>query len=504
MRRIAIITLTALLIFTNLNVVSAQKDDGQFQEQIIYDILVDRFNNGDFTIDKQVNIDDPKAYHGGDIQGVIKKLDRLKEMGITTISLSPIMKNAANGYLGYWIEDFYSIDEQFGSMDDFKELIKEAHKRDMKVVMEFVTNYVTASHPITDDPTKKDWIKKPEKTEPEWLSNVVMLNQDNPEVAAYLQDVADFWMTETDVDGFKLHAVDQSSVDFLADFAKHIKDINPDFYLLGDILYTDDNREQLLEDTEIQAIDNVSRYEALTEVFINADHPVKDLYETWKNNGKPTDLIYVDNKYMKRFSQKFAEQNRNDLTVWKLALTYMYTTPGIPVIFQGSEIPMFGGNAEEAQMMVQFNSGKKELQEFHNRIASLRTHFPVLTHGDFEIIGSSGAMSVFKRTYKGESMYIAINNDSTSQSISVDDIASGKQLRGFLGDNIVRENEDGKFKIGLSRESAEVYSVEEDTGLNWGFISFIVGVFVLFALMIILLSRKQKKRNKGSDANRKK
>src|SRR5699024_8377583 len=131
----------------------------------------------------------------------------------TTISLSPIMKNAKDGYHGYWIEDFYEIDEQFGSMEDLEELINEAHERDMKVILELVTNYVSDSHPIVSDSEKEDWLyeddDKPVEQYP-WLEEVVTLNQDNPEVDKYLKEVADYWLDETDIDGYKLHAADQA------------------------------------------------------------------------------------------------------------------------------------------------------------------------------------------------------------------------------------------------------------------------------------------------------
>ncbi|MBM7601654.1 glycosidase [Virgibacillus halotolerans] len=505
MKRTAIMLLTALFIFTNVSYTEAAGlEDRQLNEEVIYNILVDRFNNGNFQTDDQVDLDDPRSFHGGDIQGIIAKLDQLDELGITTISLSPIMENAPGGYHGNWIENFTRMDEQFGSIEDLEALIDGAHKRGIKVVLEFVTNYVAKSHPIVDDPDKQDWVKEQTETDPEWLDNVVKLDQDNLEVAAFLHDAANFWMDETDIDGFKLQAVDQSSLDFLANFTKDIKERDPDFYLLGDILVTDENREQILEKTEIQAIDNVALYESMTDVFSKVDTPVIDLLETEKNNGGDADLLYVDNQYTKRFSQQFAEQGRNDVTTWKLALTYMYTMPGTPGIFQGSEIPMYGENAEEAQMLVQFNSGNTDIKEFHDRIASLRTEFPVLSYGDFEIVDSSKAMSVYKRTYKDETMYIAINNGSESESVTVTGMDSGMQLHGFLGDNIVRETENGEYKIGLPRETAEVFTVEEDSGLNWGFIGFILGVFALFIAMIVFLSRKQKKRNAEADAEQKK
>src|SRR5690625_3692255 len=101
-------------------------------EEIIYDILIDRFNNGNQKLSEQVDLNDPLTYHGGDIEGVTKKLDEIKNHGFTTVSLSSIMENAPKGYHGYWIEDFYKIEKQFGTNEDLHQLIEEAHKRDMK------------------------------------------------------------------------------------------------------------------------------------------------------------------------------------------------------------------------------------------------------------------------------------------------------------------------------------------------------------------------------------
>lgn len=495
MKKGFMILLGMLLVYLSVNgqEVSAQEDN-PLQDEIIYHILVDRFNNGDHEIDDQVDVEDPLAYHGGDISGITKRLDSLKEIGVSTIVLSPIMANAPDGYHGYWIEDFYEIDEQFGTMDDFHELIEEAHDKDMKVVLEFVTSYVSETHPIASDPQREDWIMEQDETGPDWLENTVKLDQDHPEVQAFLTDVAEYWMNETDIDGFKLHAVDQASPEFLADFTEHIKTIDPNFYLLGDIFVTDEGTEQLLETTEMDAMDNPDMYETMTETFAEPDQPVSDIYETWENSDNKNGIMYLDNMYTKRFSQVFAENGRNHLTVWQLALTYMYTTPGIPSLFQGSEHAMYGENAEEAQRLVQFNSGDPELKEFHERISALRAQFPVLRYGDFEMVDSSEALSVFKRTYEGETMYIAINNSSESQYVPVTDLDSGLQLRGYLNDNIVRENENGEYRIGLPRESVEVYAVEPNQGLNWGLISFAGGILLLFVISIIYLSYKQRKR----------
>src|SRR5699024_11978044 len=97
------------------------------QDEIMYHILVDRFNNGNQARSDQVDLDDPYAYHGGDLQGITDMLQELDSEGFTAVSLSPIMENAENGYHGYWVDDFFDVEDEFGTMEDLKALIKEAH-----------------------------------------------------------------------------------------------------------------------------------------------------------------------------------------------------------------------------------------------------------------------------------------------------------------------------------------------------------------------------------------
>lgn len=497
MKKRIIFLLSFLLMVTSLPlyIVSAEESDDELKEEVIYDIIIDRFNNGNQKLNEQVRLDDPYAFHGGDLEGITTKLDDLNEFGYTTISLSPPMANAPDGYHGYWIEDFFGIEPQLGSIEDLKELVEEAHKRDMKIVLELVTNYVSNTHPMVKDSTKDDWIDT-EKSKPvddyPWLENVVSLNQDNPEVIDYLSDVAAYWINETGIDGYKLQAADQASPEFLTTLTQNIKKEKEDAYIIADIL--DEERSELYDIDDIQLVTNTEQYENMTDVFSKEDVPVLPLLENWEQQDQESGLLYVDNKYTKRFTELFSEQGRNKVTTWKLALTYMYTMPGVPLIYQGSEIPAYGQGVPENQRLVNFNSSEKDLQEFIERISALREQFPVLTGNSFEIIDTDQGMSVYKRGEGDESVYVAINNDSESRFISMDSISSDKQLRGLLGDNLVREDEEKEFRIGLPRETTEVYVIEENSGINWFFIGAIVGIFVIFVVAVIILTRKQKKR----------
>lgn len=489
-RLFTIIVLSGLLLYFPWLVTAEGNNETSINEEIIYDIIIDRFNNGKQQKSNQVRPDDLYAYHGGDFKGIIMKLDDIKSLGFTAITLSPVMANAEDGFHGYWIENFYETEEQFGSMEELKQLVKEAHNRDIKVILEMVPNYVAKTNPIAK---KQDWINQGNNIQVEeepWLEEALTLNQSNPEVVDYLIDVAVFWIKETEVDGLKIHAADRANQDFLKTYTTELKSIQPDLILLANVS-SEANMDHLSE-MPFDLIENKKLQNALSEVLSQVNQPIANIYDVWKEMENNNTLTQVDDKFSERFSQKFSEEGRNILTAWKLALTYMYTTPGVPYIYQGSELPMFGKNYPEMMYLMQFNSGEPELKEYFTRMASLRKQFPALQHGDFDMIAVDQGMSVFKRSYEDETLYIVINNDEESRQATLTGIDTNSQLRGLLGDDLVRANRDGEFKIGISRESQEVYIVEENSGINWLFIIPIVVVFLLFVGSVIHLSRKQK------------
>lgn len=488
MKKYVLLVFAIPLLLCWSNPVHAQKN--AISDEIIYSIFVDRFNNGDQQPSNQMNVDDPAAYHGGDLQGIIDKLDYIKELGFTTISLSSIMQNAKGGYHGYWIDDFLKVNDQFGTMKDLQRLVKEAHKRNLKVLLEFVPNYAAPTHPFAKDPDKT--LANDITDDSLGLDQAVRLNPENAEVKQMLLDAGDFWLDKADIDGYNVHAVDQTPPQFLKAFVDHLKSKKPDIFLTGSVLNADDLSKESY-DAGIPLIANPAMQASMADVFSHVGTPVDKLYQQWETAGKNNDLLYIDNKFTKRFTQKIVDNGQNPVTAWKLALAYMYTTPGVPLVYQGSEIPMDGETVEAGNRLVQFNHKDEDMGDFFTKMTSLRTRFPVLRDGDFELAGSNGAMSVFKRSDGQETMYIAINNDTGTKAVTIDDVPNGMQLTGLLGDNIVRKDQDGNYKLGIDRESVEVYVVEKDTGLNWLFIGMIVGVFVIFILAVVLLSRKQRK-----------
>ena len=143
---------SALLLASCFNVptnsspkITSEVDD--WRDEVIYQVMIDRFDNGDKNNDYGLDLQAPTGWHGGDWQGVIDRLDYLKGLGVTTLWISPAVRNVEEdagvaGYHGYWTQDFKAPNPHFGDMQKLRELVEEAHKRDMKVILDIVTNHI--------------------------------------------------------------------------------------------------------------------------------------------------------------------------------------------------------------------------------------------------------------------------------------------------------------------------------------------------------------------------
>ena len=500
------ITLILILLLLNSSFpanAAVEKKERLWQDETIYSIMIDRFNDGDRNNDLDVNAKEPLAYNGGDIKGIIDKLDYIHDMGFTAIRLTPIFDNAKNGYHGFWVKDFYKVDEHFGTMQSFQTLVKEAHKRKMKVLIDFVTNNVAADHPWLSDSSKKDWFHAKQdlkagngnqkELEEGWIDGMPDLNQDNPEVKKYLIDAAKWWINKTNIDGLSLPEVNNVPISFWTDFSAVVKKEKKDLFLLG-VMSTPASSD--LHDYKDAGIDSVVDYqysEKLRQTFAGTDQPFSNLNSDADYNQQSfLRANFMDNEYTARFTRDIVAKKQFPGSRWKTALVYLYTTPGIPILYYGTEIALNGGNIPDNRGQMSFRS-EKELIDYITKIGELRNQLPSLTRGTMEMLYDQKGMAVYKRVYKGETAIIAINNTSKSQSVTLtnDQIKGGKELRGLLGGDKVKSN-DNKYMIILDRDNSEVYVLTEQSGINFKLIAALVVVYLLCFFFLMKL-RKNKR-----------
>ena len=130
--------LFSVLFIYSMPVGAVETKERMLEDEVMYSIVIDRFFDGGSNNNYDIDVNNPNTFNGGDFIGITKKLDYLKDMGFTTIILSPIFLNEKDGYHGYWTADFYQTDRHFGTIDELKQLVNEAHNRDMKVMIDFM------------------------------------------------------------------------------------------------------------------------------------------------------------------------------------------------------------------------------------------------------------------------------------------------------------------------------------------------------------------------------
>ncbi|MRH44194.1 alpha-amylase [Aquibacillus halophilus] len=478
-----LITIPVIFLFANPSY-AIEEDIHSWQDETIYYILVDRFTNGTTENDYEVDIQDPNAYHGGDIQGIISKLDHIKQLGFTTINLSPVMSNAEEGYHGFLIDDYQSIEEHFGTMEDLQQLVEVAHEKELKVILDFVVSHTAPNHDLlTSNP---DLIADTAVTEDGTI--LPSPDLDNAMAREYFLEAAAFWIDQANIDGYRLYTNENTSREFINDLVETTQSMKTDFLVMGESIDFIDK-----ENTALTASVNHQLNEKLSSVFSSYGNSIEPLLQEWPEVGSIINGFYLDSHQTVRFTREAVKNAQNPITRWKLGLTYLYTVPGIPIVYQGSEVPMDNGEDRPDHRMAQTNGGDDEFRNYIEQLAAIQKQFPALSYGDLEVIDSNGAMTMYKREYQDETIFVAINNDVETKTITIKDVPDGMQLTGLLQDNIVRELKNDEYKIALDRETADIFMVEEDTGMNWLFISFVVLVLGGFVTAVIFLSIKGKR-----------
>lgn len=425
-RKLFICFCLVVVLFVPIHTFADEKRE--WRDEVIYSIMIDRFNNGEPKNDKQLEVGNLEGYQGGDIRGIIKRLDYIKEMGFTTVMLSPLFESGK--YDGLDVRNFKKVNEHFGTENDVKELVKEAHAKGMKVVFQFP------------------------------------LGENEQQVI----DSMKWWIKEADLDGSYVIHSEKKSRSFWDDMQKDMQVIKKDFRVITK------------EDSEYN--------EKIVASFSEADVSVKPLYDVSKKEGEF--VTSLDDQETKRFARIAKENMYYPPSRLKLALTYLLTSPGIPNFYYGTEIALDGGSVPDNRRLMDFKSDEKFMQHI-TKLGELRQVRPSLRRGTFELLYDKSGMSILKRKYKDEVTLVAINNTKETQKVPLPASAIGEkqELRGLLQDEIIRE-ENGEFYLVLKREESNVYKVNGETGVNWLFIFLIVGVNVLFIAFLIAVKRKRK------------
>ncbi|PGS51016.1 alpha-amylase family glycosyl hydrolase [Bacillus sp. AFS041924] len=497
MRRFGFLILVSVLFFSTLPSISfAENNTTDLKKEMIYRILVDRFFNGNPQNDKNTDPKDLNKSQGGDLAGITTKLDYLKDFGYNAISISTIFENDENSYDGFSVTNFRKIDSRFGTTEDLKKLVKEAHKRKIKVYIDFVANNTSPNSALAK---KANWFNPENSTssEEKWINGLPDFNLENKEVANYLVETAKYWMNQADFDGYNLQEVNNVPVSFWESFNKEIKKKNPNFILFADLNNSSEIDLGKYKNLDFDGIYNVDSVDELANTFSSQNQSLTDIMKRQmdlnKQLGSTLMINYLDDEMTKRFVSIAEAKGQYPPSRLKLALAYLFTSPGIPLTYYGTEIALNGGNIPDNRKGMDFRTDE-DFSNYIEKLTELRRTLPSLSHGDFEVLYDSKGMTLIKRHYNHETTLVAINNTSLDHKVHLDfnEVKKSNELRGMLSDDLVRPNKKG-FDIVLKRESSNVYAVAPKTSLNIGVIIAIPSIFVAFIIFLWLARRRSNK-----------
>lgn len=414
------------------------------KDTVWYQIFPERFGNGDPSINPEGTLPwgstapTPSNFFGGDFQGVIDHLDHLEELGINGIYFTPIFKAYSNHK--YDTIDYMEIDPQFGDKETFRHLIQECHKRGIRVMLDAVFNHSGFYFsPFQDVLTHQEeskytnWFhlwnfpvlteQKPNYDTFGFVPSMPKLNTENPEVKAYLLDVARYWVEEFDIDGWRLDVANEVDHAFWREFRKVVKSVKPDAYILGEIWH---DSMPWLQGDQFDAVMNYpftnSAIDFLAKDSISAqdfvDSIVKVLHMYPKNVNEVV-FNLLDSHDTPRILT-LANGNRDRV---KLLYLFQLSFIGSPCIYYGDEIGMDGGQDPGCRSCMEWDEKKqdRDLFEYVRSLLKWRRTEPVFgNHADIRFIDVNNEKNyiIYEKFNQDTCLRFIINNSLESVEIS--------------------------------------------------------------------------------------
>lgn len=430
-------------------------------------------------------------------------IDNLKKMSVNVIVFNPLFESSKHGYDTI---DYRKVDCRLGDNDSFKRLCQTLHKNGIRIILDGVFNHVGRDFFAFKDVQEHLW----DSRYCGWFQNLnfdgnsplgdrfwyegwaghydlVKLNLQNSEVVDYLLNSVNFWIDEFDIDGLRLDAADCIDLEFFKKLRNNCKAKKPDFWLYGEIIHGDYNRW-----ANSETLDSVTNYECYKGIYSSHnDHNYFEIAHSLNRqfaNGGIYQNIYtynfVDNHDVNRVASTLKDKNH----LYNV-YTMLYTMPGVPSIYYGSEFGIEGTRSEhsdyELRPCIYLNNIPNANYDLFNHIIKLgkvRLSLEALKYGKFENANIKNETLVYKRFTDNQTVFVAFNLTNHDERIGFDAQYNGK-LTDVLNDNQIFDANgwteidmppyssrilvvnDGSFKLDLHQESV-VKPVENNSTPN--------------------------------------
>ncbi len=426
----------------------------------------------------------PKVNEGKDTVERLKKIipwiAHIKEIGCNAIYLGPVFESVGHGYE---TTDYKKVDRRLGTNETLRDFVKECHNQGIRVVLDAVFN-----HTGRDFFAFKDIREKREQSAyRDWYCNVnfsenneyndgfsydnwggynllVKLNQWNPNVREYICSVIRFWVSEFDIDGIRLDTADVLDFDYMRVLRKVANEVKKDFWLMGEVIHGDYGR--WVNNEMLHSVTNYQLHKALysghnDHNYFEIAHNIKYVYNQVGENLLKL-YNFLDNHDVDRIASKIKNKD-NLIPIYYL----LYTLPGIPSIYYGSEFGVEGvkSNGSDDNLrpnliledLITKHSGDR-LQKEIAQLGRLRQRSELLSRGRYEELMLTNRQFAFGRMLDSEAMITVVNNDEQPATVTVPVHIQAKDAENvFTGQKITIEN--GTIQVTLDKNDGKVFHV---------------------------------------------
>lgn len=420
--------------------------------RIYYQIFPERFCNGDRGNDPPGtkawgSAPTRTGFMGGDLKGIIEHLDDLANLGVNALYLTPVFLSPSNHK--YDTEDYYRIDPAFGSTEDLKRLVRECHRRDIRILLDGVFNHCGFRFGPFQDVIRrgelspyKNWFTVhsfPLKTDPPSYScfgnynQMPKFNHANPEVRKYLIGVAEYWIRTAGIDGWRLDVADEIETDFWEEFGREIRARFPQTFLMGE---TWGDAARLVFGNRLDSAMNYLFRNALVD-WIATDQIDARAFDFRINRmlalySEETDRVLY-NLLDSHDTSRFLHDCGGRVDKMKLAVGFQMTFVGCPAILYGDEVGLTGANDPDCRGAMIWDTDKRnlELEKWYRKMISVRKSSPLFTRGSYRTILCDGPGNLFgfMRKLDGKAAYVLLNNSDEEREIEVPVLKSGNLFR---------------------------------------------------------------------------
>jgi cyclomaltodextrinase / maltogenic alpha-amylase / neopullulanase len=396
-----------------------------------------------------------QGYKGGDLWGVIEKLDYIQDLGINAIYFTPIFQSPCNHR--YHTHDYYQVDPILGGNLAFDKLLEQAHNRNIKVVLDGVFNHASRGFFFFNDILENgphspwlDWFKiynwplsaydgnLPANYEG-WVNNraLPVFNHANPDVKEYIMGIAEYWIARG-IDGWRLDVpFEITTPGFWQEFRDRVKAINPEAYIVGEIWH---DARQWLDGTQFDGVMNYL-FTAPTIAFTAGDRVVMDYvknpsYEPYPALTAPAYAAKIQalldlypweiqltqlNLLASHDTARLLSIAQADRASVELATLLLLTFPGAPSIYYGDEVGLAGAlDPDSRRGFPPESDWDRELLEYHRQLIAIRNTHPALRIGTYRTIFAEGNAYVFVRTWRSTEILVAVNVGTEAVKVSLE------------------------------------------------------------------------------------